>query len=149
MSFFLLWNIPSPSFILSGSFSFLLIGSHPVLIFQLLFQLELGQGTPLQIKTASFRQSFLTRSISEVHWARCTDTLSTSEAVLKRDSFDRRLHGLALQPPLSMADFHEVSTFCIRVPDLNGALAILKNALILNDQLGKQFKSVYLLTGRR
>ncbi|PBK58976.1 hypothetical protein ARMSODRAFT_80287 [Armillaria solidipes] len=28
MSFFPLWNIPSPSFILSGSFSFFLIGSH-------------------------------------------------------------------------------------------------------------------------
>ncbi|PBK61562.1 hypothetical protein ARMSODRAFT_1025486 [Armillaria solidipes] len=42
-----------------------------------------------------------------------------------------------------MADFHEVSTFCIRVPDLNGALTILKNALILNDQLAMGHPYIY------
>ncbi|KAK0219900.1 hypothetical protein IW262DRAFT_987920 [Armillaria fumosa] len=42
-----------------------------------------------------------------------------------------------------MADFQEVSTFCIRVPDLNGAFAILKNALILNDRLAEGHPYIY------
>ncbi|KAK0489575.1 hypothetical protein EDD18DRAFT_1189930 [Armillaria luteobubalina] len=42
-----------------------------------------------------------------------------------------------------MANFQEVSTFCIRVPDLNGALTILKNALILNDQLADCHPYIY------